>query len=92
MSKRKPVDRPVEVEVEETPIPEIKEIKTGIVVDCDKLNVREEPRSDADIICTIEKNSEVMIDEYESTNNFYRVFTASGIEGFCMKKYISVQK
>lgn len=92
MSKRKPVDRPVEVEVEETIVPEIKEIKTGIVVGCDKLNVREKPKADADVVCIVEKNSEVMIDEYESTKDFYRVFTASGIEGFCMKQYISVQK
>jgi hypothetical protein len=32
-----------------------------------------------------------MIDEKESTEEFYKVCTAAGIEGFCMKKFIAIQ-
>lgn len=92
MSKRKAADRPKVEVVEETVVPEIKPIVIGVVVDCDKLNVREEPSVSANALCAINKGEEVMIDEYESDAYFYRVFTASGIEGFCMRKYISVRK
>ena len=66
------------------------EVKIG-VVNCNKLNVREEPSLDSTIVCEVNSQTELMIDKSESTDNFYKVFTASGIEGFCMKKFISVQ-
>ena len=36
--------------------------------------------------------TEIVIDAGASTDEFYRVHTAEGIEGFCMKKYIAVRK
>ncbi len=63
----------------------------GIVVDCNNLRVREQPDGDADVLGTIPANSEVLIDESDSTSDFYKVCAASGLEGFCMKKYIAVQ-
>lgn len=74
---------------EETPMPE-EEPVLGIVHQCQTLNVREEPDKDADIVCSIQCLTEVMVDENESTDEFYKICTASGIEGYCMKKYISV--
>lgn len=65
-------------------------VQDGIVVDCVKLNVRKAPAADAAIICTIPRETEVVISEEESTEEFYKVYTASGIEGFCMKQYISI--
>ena len=67
------------------------EVKIGVVTNCNKLNVREEPSLEAGIICEVDSQTELMIDERESTDEFYKVFTASGLEGFCMKKFISVQ-
>lgn len=66
------------------------EVKIG-VVNCNKLNVREEPSLDSTIVCEVNSQTELMIDESESTDDFYKVFTASGIEGFCMKEFIAVQ-
>ncbi len=63
----------------------------GIVIDCKNLNIREQPDGDADILGTIPADSEVLIDESDSTSEFYKVCAASGLEGFCMKKYIAVQ-
>lgn len=63
----------------------------GNVVDCKNLNVRTQPDSDAEILGTIPADSEVLIDESESTSEFYKVCVVSGLEGFCMKKYIAVQ-
>ena len=63
----------------------------GIVIDCKNLNIREQPDGDADILGTIPADSEVLIDESDSTSEFYKVCAASGLEGFCMKMYIAVQ-
>lgn len=67
------------------------EIMIGIVANCIKLNVREEPRADATIVCEVACQTELMIEEAESTEEFFKVCTAAGIEGFCMKKFIAVQ-
>lgn len=64
----------------------------GVVTDCSKLNVRKEPKSDAEVICIVEALSEVMIDEKESTEEFYKVTTEAGAEGYCMKKYVTVKQ
>ena len=71
-------------------IPEEPEILFGVVADCAKLNVRKAPDAAAPIICTIPRDSEVEVQVEESTDEFYKVLTASGIEGFCMAKYIKI--
>ena len=65
--------------------------KVGIVTGCSKLNVREEPKTDSAIISEISCQAEVMIEETESTEDFYKVCTSFGVEGFCMKKYIVIK-
>jgi len=67
------------------------DVKIGFVTNCKKLNVREKPRTDATIICEVDYQTEVMIDEKESTEEFYKVYTAAGVEGFCMKKFIAIR-
>lgn len=78
-----------DTETEKTNEEIIEEVKIG-VVNCNKLNVREEPSLDSTIVCEVNSQTELMIDENESNDEFYKVFTASGIEGFCMKKFIAV--
>jgi hypothetical protein len=68
------------------------DVKIGFVTNCKKLNVREEPRIDSAIVCEVDYQTELMIDENESTEEFYKVFTTAGIEGFCMKNFITIQK
>ncbi len=62
--------------------------KIGRVFGCTSLNVRKAPKTNAVVICTINCHAEVEIDELESTDDFYKVFTASGVVGYCMKKFI----
>ena len=62
----------------------------GRVVRCAKLNVRKDQDADAEILGTIPAGAEVMIDESESTDDFYNVCAASGFEGFCMKQFVEV--
>ena len=63
----------------------------GIVSDCKKLRVRNYPELEANVICEIEVGSKVVIDENNSTEEFYKVCTETGIDGYCMKKFIKVE-
>lgn len=66
------------------------ELKIGTVINCASLNVRKEPSKDAAIMCTIKASEKVEIDESKSTNEFYKIFNSAGVEGYCMKNYISI--
>ena len=73
----------IDTVIETVPAPKI-----GRVFGCTSLNVRKAPKTNATVICTINCHAEVEIDELESTDDFYKICTASGIEGYCMKKFI----
>ena len=64
---------------------------TGIVVDCEKLNIRNKPNMNGEIICVVAKGSIVIIYETESTDEWYKVCAENGAEGFCMRKFIEVK-
>lgn len=67
----------------------------GTVRDCEKLNVRKAPNTNAGVVCVIAKGTKVEIDESKSTDEFYKVRSVSeteGFYGFCMKKYIAVEQ
>ena len=66
------------------------EPKIGSVVDCKMLNVRKGPSIESEVLCEISWYTELMVYEEESTDEFYKICTASGIEGYCMKKFISI--
>ena len=62
----------------------------GVVVGCDKLNVRKYADIKSDVVVVIAKDSEVEIFEDSSTDDFFSIVTSDGVNGYCMKKYISV--
>lgn len=85
--------------IEEEVVEEVVETKTsdetaslakGVVVDCSKLRVRKEASDTADVLDLLEVSTEVQVDLESSTADFFKVFTESGIEGYCMKKFIAV--
>lgn len=84
--------------VVETEAPVAKEEKkkiVGTVGNCERLNVRKEPAVGSEIVCVINKNTEVTIDK-DANDDFYKVRFKSdnrkSIVGYCMKKYIVVTK
>lgn len=83
------VEAPVEVEVEATVASPV--VEHGVVSGCERLNVRSEASTTADVLCTIDRDAEVVIVDSESTDEFYKVCTAAGIAGFCMKQFITKQ-
>lgn len=91
-------ETPVETEatetVEETPVaeePQKEAVVVGVVTGCSRLNVRKGPSTNTASIAVIEALDEVEVFENRSTDAFYRVRIASGVEGFCMKKFISIK-
>lgn len=89
---------PIEpVVTEPTPMPEpaIEEtvkFATGVVVDCNSLNVRAYPDRKAEVVSIIMADTEVQVNVTDSYDEWYHVFTATGLDGFCMKKYITVKE
>ena len=85
----KKVDEPATIQNPELSKPA--EPIIGIVTNCVRLNVRETPIITAKILSEVDVNSKLMIDETESTEEWFKIYTETGIEGFCMKKFIAVQ-
>lgn len=82
-------------EIEEQPVEEPTEVpanevtKVGVVDGCDKLNIRKSPDSNSEIACPpLNKNAKVIIDEANSTADYYKIYLSTGLEGYCLKEYI----
>lgn len=89
-SKAKKQEVVKEEVVEKVPeVVESVEPKTGIV-NCDKLNVRSEPKKDSIVTLIISKGDVVKILE-DSDKEFYKVIISNGTEGYCMKKFIDIK-
>lgn len=84
-----------EIDKKEEPVVCVEEIDCksvmGYVYNCVRLNVRCNPSIDADVVFEIDRGTKLMIDENESTEDFYKVCTESGIEGFCMKQFVTIE-
>lgn len=65
--------------------------KVGVVDNCSRLNVRVAPRITADVRLIINKGDEVTLCEKQPKGEWFRVRTQDNTEGFCMKKYITIQ-
>lgn len=80
-----PEIKPVEETVDTVTLPEMVE---GVVVNCTKLNVRVEPKINAEIVCVLDVMTEIEIDINKSTDEWFKVCTAAGVEGYSMRKFI----
>lgn len=60
-------------------------------VNCLRLHMLSEPDLASEVICKIRYLTEVAIDLDSSTEDFYKIYTAIGAEGFCQKDLITVK-
>mgnify|MGYP006361833487 CR=1 FL=1 len=60
------------------------------VANCLRLHIHEEPDLKSEIVCKVRYLTEVIIDLENSTEDFYKVYTATGAEGFCEKELITI--
>lgn len=63
----------------------------GVVNDCQEAIVYEHPSKKSEVLSALPCLTRVMIDEDQSTNCFYKIYTATSVEGYCDKNYIAVQ-
>lgn len=68
-----------------------RECRLGVVTDCMRLSVLEEPDNESGVICRVDALSEVIVDDSESTEMFYKICTPAGAEGFCPKRFIAIR-
>lgn len=94
------VEPVTEIEPEVTPEvePEVieedeEETDTTGVVTATKLNVRELPNKDSNVVFVLNKDDVVMINtnSRQACEDFYEVYTADGKCGFCMKQFINLK-
>lgn len=60
------------------------------VVNYLRLHIYSEPNLESEIICKIRYSTEVVIDLDNSTDDFYKIYTAIGAEGFCQKDLVTI--
>ena len=82
-------EAPAEVKME-APHPKPK-TAIGVVANCSKLNVRTEASIDSDAAAVLSVNSEVKIDLTKSNKDWFKICTATGIDGYCMRKFVNMQ-
>lgn len=79
------IEEVMEERIEEAPVYE-----HGFVSGCIRLNIRKDPTIKSEVVCVVEGDTELVITLNESTDDFYKVSTAAGIDGFCMKQYVTI--
>lgn len=102
-SNKKRDNSPAEVKMETAPVTKpvimseavdtvaLPKTVEGVVVNCAKLNVREEPNTEAEIVCVLDVTSEIEIDVEKSTTAWFKICTATGVEGYCMRKFVDAR-
>lgn len=80
-----PIIEPVVETVETAALPKT---VVGVVDNCTKLNVRSKPSITGEVLCVLNTSSEVEIDVNKSVSDWLYVCTATGAEGYCMRKFI----
>lgn len=68
-----------------------KNFKTGYA-DCLRLHVHEKPDLESEIVCKLRYLTELSVDEDESTDEFYKVCTVAGAEGYALKTCVVIKQ
>lgn len=64
-------------------------VAKGIVANCAKLNVRSKPITSADVVTVLNVGDEISIDVDKSNKEWYKIRTADGVKGYCMRKFVN---
>lgn len=81
-----PVEEETEIE-DTTPVEDLISESYGRVT-CARLRVRKEPSTESEVLGEVVNDETVKIITSKSTTEFYRVITAKGLEGYCMRSFI----
>ena len=64
---------------------------TGIVMNCFRLNVREKPSTESEVIHILNRKERVTVDLEETHSDWTKVYFQDGVEGYCMIDYIAIE-
>lgn len=62
----------------------------GKISGFEKLYVRKEANIDSEPIGVVTDKDDLSIDISHSTNDFYKVITSNGLEGYCVKEFVKI--
>lgn len=84
-----PVEAETVVEPEVTAESKTAAVAKGVVANCAKLNVRAKDNINGDVVAILNAGDEVSIDVDKSTKDWFKIRTADGVKGYCMKKFVN---
>ena len=62
----------------------------GKISGFEKLYVRKEASKDSEPVGIVTNKADISIDIAHSTDDFYKVITSNGLEGYCVKKFVKI--
>lgn len=62
----------------------------GKIIEFEKLYVRKEASKDSEPVGIVTDKDYLSIDIIHSTNDFYKVITSNGLEGYCVKEFVKI--
>lgn len=61
----------------------------GVVTKCARLNVRSKASTTGDVVTVLNLGDKVKIDVDNSTDEWFKIITNDGVDGYCMKKFVN---
>ena len=91
-TEEKPVDEKEIIVEKKSTVQEEKHAvaKKAQVVDCVRLNIRETPDTQANILTTVNAGVEIVVDDTSSDKNWCSVKLLSGLKGYAMRKFLKI--
>ena len=62
----------------------------GKISGFEKLYVRKEASKDSEPVGIVTNKDDISIDVAHSTDDFYKVITSNGLEGYCVKEFVKI--
>lgn len=64
----------------------------GTVCGCKELYIRPSASKSGTPVCVVKEGDLLIINTDESAGDWYRVYTETGANGYCMKKFVAIVK
>lgn len=65
-------------------------VKKAKVIDCVRLNIRETPDTQANILTTVNVGVEIVVDDTSLDKNWCSVKLLNGLKGYAMRKFLKI--
>lgn len=91
-TEEKPIDEKEIIVEKKSTVQEEKHAvaKKAQVVDCVRLNIREMPDTQANILTTVNVGVEIVVDDASSDKNWCSVKLPNGLKGYAMQKFLKI--